>query len=97
MPEGDILPGAALHSHHDPGLVVLAIAVAIMASFVALDLAGRIRETRGGSRVGWGLAGAGALGGGIWSMHIIAMLARQLGSRANYGAATAEQQLVIAT
>ena len=45
MPEGDILSGAALHSHHDLGLVLPSIAVAIMASFVALELAGRIRET----------------------------------------------------
>ena len=96
MPEGDILPGAALHSHHDPGLVVLAIAVAIMASFVALDLAGRIRETRGGSRVGWWLAGAVALGGGIWSMHFIAMLAFQLGTSVTYDVATTVLSLVIA-
>jgi NO-binding membrane sensor protein with MHYT domain len=78
MPEGDLLSGGALHSHHDPGLVVLAIAVAILASFVALDLAGRIRETRAGSRIGWWLAGAVAMGGGIWSMHFIAMLAYNL-------------------
>ena len=59
---------------------MLAIAVAIMASFVALDLAGRVRETRGGSQVGWWLAGAVAMGGGIWSMHFIAMLAFELGT-----------------
>ncbi|MBA4100312.1 MAG: hypothetical protein C0484_26505 [Rhodospirillum sp.] len=85
-----------LHSHHDPGLVVLAIAVAIMASFVALDLAGRIRETRGGSRVGWWLAGAVAMGGGIWSMHFIAMLAFQLGTGVTYDVATTVLSLVIA-
>src|SRR4051794_13392800 len=64
MPEGNALPGGALHSHHDPGLVILAIAVA-MASFVALNLAGRIRETRGGPRVGGWFAGAMAMGGGV--------------------------------
>ena len=96
MPEGDILPGAALHSHHDPGLVVLAIAVAIMASFVALDLAGRVRETLGGLRVGWWLAGAVAMGGGIWSMHFIAMLAFQLGTGVTYDVATTVLSLVIA-
>jgi PAS domain S-box-containing protein len=96
MPEGDMPSGAALHSHHDLGLVVLAIAVAIMASFVALDLAGRIRETRGGSRVGWWLAGAVALGGGIWSMHFIAMLAFQLGTTVTYDVATTVLSLVIA-
>jgi PAS domain S-box-containing protein len=96
MPEGNMLPGAGLHSTHDPGLVVLAIVVAILASFVALDLAGRIRETRGGSRVGWWLAGAVAMGGGIWSMHFIAMLAFQLGPRVTYDVATTVLSLVIA-
>ncbi|MBW8855329.1 MAG: PAS domain-containing protein, partial [Bradyrhizobium sp.] len=85
-----------LHSHHDPGLVILAIAVAIIASFVALDLAGRIRETRGGPRVGWWLAGAVALGGGIWSMHFIAMLSFQLDRPATYHVATTVLSLVIA-
>lgn len=96
MPDGNMLPGAALHSYHDPGLVVLAIAVAIMASFVALDLAGRIGETRGGARVGWWLAGAVAMGGGIWSMHFIAMLAFQLGTRVTYDVATTVLSLAIA-
>ena len=96
MPEGDIPLGEMLHSHHDPGLVILAIAVAIMASFVALDLAGRIRETRGLPRVGWWLAGAVALGGGIWSMHFIAMLSFQLDMPATYHVTTTVLSLVIA-
>ncbi|HKP22785.1 MAG TPA: MHYT domain-containing protein, partial [Dongiaceae bacterium] len=97
MPEADILSGAAaLHSHHDPGLVVLAIAVAILASFVALDLAGRVRETRGRTQVGWWFAGAVALGGGIWSMHFIAMLAFELGTSVTYDLAITALSLVIA-
>ena len=95
MPDGT-MPGTALHIHHDPGLVVLSVAVAILASFVALDLAGRIRETRGGPRVGWWLAGAVALGGGIWSMHFIAMLAFQLGTNVTYDVATTVLSLAIA-
>jgi NO-binding membrane sensor protein with MHYT domain len=96
MPEGNILPGDALHSHHDPGLVVLAIAVAIMASFVALDLSGRLREAHGGAWVGWWLAGAVALGGGIWSMHFIAMLSFQLGTGITYDLAMTVLSLAIA-
>jgi PAS domain S-box-containing protein len=95
MPDGN-MPGTALHIHHDSGLVVLSVAVAIMASFVALDLAGRIRETRGGPRIGWWLAGAVALGGGIWSMHFIAMLAFQLGTNVTYDVATTVLSLAIA-
>ena len=96
MPEGDILPGAALHIHHDPGLVMLAIAVAIMASFVALDLAGRIRETRGRPQFGWWIAGAVAMGGGIWSMHFVAMLAFSLGTAVTYNVAATVLSMAIA-
>src|SRR5882724_6035087 len=71
--------GAVLHGHYDAWLVILSAAVAIMASFVALDLAGRIRETRGRPQIGWWIAGAVAMGGGIWSMHFVAMLAFSLG------------------
>lgn len=41
---------------------------------VALDLAGRVKAT-GKARAAWLAAAAIAMGGGIWSMHFIAMLA----------------------
>jgi PAS domain S-box-containing protein len=64
-----------LHSHHDPFLVALSITIAALASYTALDLAGRIRAATGRARLGWLAAAAVALGGGIWSMHFVAMLA----------------------
>src|SRR6202022_687024 len=53
----------------------LSILVASFASYVALDLGGRIRVSRGWVRLGWLTTAAVAMGGGIWSMHFIAMLA----------------------
>lgn len=64
-----------MNGAHDNFLVVLSILVAVFASFTALSLASRIRASRRlASRV-WLWAAAGALGGGIWSMHFVAMLA----------------------
>jgi PAS domain S-box-containing protein len=66
-------PGA-----HDGSLVIVSILVAMLASFAALDLAARIRASSGRLRYAWLGAAAFAMGGGIWSMHFIAMLAFRL-------------------
>ena len=50
----------------------------MLASYVALDLAGRVAAAGGRARAGWLLGGSAAMGGGIWSMHFIAMLAFRL-------------------
>ena len=56
-------------------LVVLSVLIAMFASYVALDLAGRVTAASGWTRAVWLLGGAGAMGTGIWSMHYIGMLA----------------------
>jgi PAS domain S-box-containing protein len=63
---------------HDGSLVVVSILVAVLASFAALDLATRIRASSGRLRYAWLGAAAFAMGGGIWSMHFVAMLAFSL-------------------
>src|SRR5258708_20400923 len=60
---------------YDPYLVALSFAVACLASYTALDLGGRIRVSRGWARLAWLVTAAIAMGGGIWSMAFIAMLA----------------------
>jgi PAS domain S-box-containing protein len=60
---------------HDPLLVALSILIATVASYTALDLAGRTRTAQGWASHVWLAAAAFAMGGGIWSMHFIAMLA----------------------
>lgn len=60
---------------HDHLLVILSIGVAILASFTALSLASRIRASQGRAQSIWLGAAALSLGGGIWSMHFVAMLA----------------------
>jgi NO-binding membrane sensor protein with MHYT domain/signal transduction histidine kinase len=56
-------------------LVALSVLIAIVASYAALDLAGRVTASGGWTRAAWLLGGAGAMGTGIWSMHYIGMLA----------------------
>ena len=60
---------------HDSALVLLSILIAIAASYTALDLAGRVRASFGWVRHAWLATAALAMGGGIWAMHFVAMLA----------------------
>jgi hypothetical protein len=57
---------------YNRGLVLLSVAIAILASFAALDLAERVTAASGCARWLWLADGAGAMGFGIWSMHYIA-------------------------
>ena len=65
-------------SHYDTRLVALSVIIALIASYAALDLAGRVAAARRGARVVWLAGGATAMGLGIWSMHYIGMLAFHL-------------------
>ena len=70
-----------MHHHaalHDPVLVALSILIAALASYTALDLATRMRAASGRARRAWLAAAAIAMGGGIWSMHFVGMLAFSL-------------------
>jgi two-component system, sensor histidine kinase and response regulator len=63
---------------YDHRLVAVSIAVAIFASYAALDLAGRVTANRGKARLAWLSGGAFAMGSGIWAMHYTGMLAFRL-------------------
>jgi len=60
---------------HNGVLVTIAFAIAVLASYTVLDMAGRVSVSRGLSRIRWLAGGAIAMGTGIWSMHFTAMLA----------------------
>jgi PAS domain S-box-containing protein len=63
---------------YDSRLVILSVLVAILASYTALDLSGRVSAAGRRARAGWLAAGSLAMGVGIWSMHFIGMLAFRL-------------------
>src|SRR5438067_12525061 len=72
-------PTTAHSGAYAVGLVALSIVVATLAAFVALSISGRIVASNSrGARWAWASAGALAMGGGIWSMHFIGMLAFSL-------------------
>ncbi|HUB47948.1 MAG TPA: MHYT domain-containing protein [Acetobacteraceae bacterium] len=69
----------AYPSTYDLRLVTISVAIAILAAFVALSISGRIvAATTQWARSAWASAGAISMGGGIWSMHFVGMLAFSL-------------------
>ncbi len=70
---------AAFAGHYNTALVVLSFVIAILASFGALSLSGRIAASQNRrARFAWVAAGAASMGLGIWAMHFIGMLAFSL-------------------
>jgi PAS domain S-box-containing protein len=60
---------------YDPALVGLSLVIAVVGAYTALDLASRMTASSGNLATVWLLAAAVAMGGGIWSMHFVGMLA----------------------
>jgi NO-binding membrane sensor protein with MHYT domain/two-component sensor histidine kinase len=81
---------------HDPYLVALSILVASFASYTALDLSGHVGATRGFARRVWLVAAAITMGGGIWSMHFVAMLAFIMPTPMSYDIGLTALSLVVA-
>jgi len=75
----NIDPSQALPETYNYGLVLLSYLVAVLGSYAFLQFATRIAELRdAGLRYSWLVIGAIAMGGGIWAMHFIGMLAHIL-------------------
>ncbi|WP_251977533.1 EAL domain-containing protein [Salinicola avicenniae] len=67
-------------------LVALSYLVATLASFTALELTRRLRQTLGASmRRFWLCCGSCAMGLGVWSMHFVGMLAWNPAAGIDYG------------
>ncbi|PWE39654.1 histidine kinase [Pseudomonas prosekii] len=81
---------------YSPTLVVISLCVAILASYTALDLTGRIATTKGRAVHLWTAGGAVAMGIGVWSMHFIGMLAFNLPIDLGYDFALTALSLTIA-
>ena len=84
------------HTGYDPALVVLSVAIAVFASYVALDLGARIERAARTPRWAWVAGAALALGIGIWSMHFVGMLAFEAGMPVSYDLPLTALSLAIA-
>ena len=69
---------AYLPSSYDPWVVVASVLIASFASYVALDLAKRVRTHDRGVALSWWVGGSIVMGTGIWCMHFVGMLAFSL-------------------
>jgi NO-binding membrane sensor protein with MHYT domain len=81
---------------HDEPLVFLSFAVALLASYTALDMGTRFSGASGKARKLWLGGSSVVLGGGIWSMHFIAMLAFNVGVPVGYDFDLTALSLIIA-
>jgi PAS domain S-box-containing protein len=80
-------PTALLLANYQPWLVVLSLVVASLTSALGLQLAGMARTVGTGRlRQLTLLSGSLAMGGGIWAMHFIGMLAFNLCTRVTFDA-----------
>ena len=87
---------AAVTTHVDLGLVVLSVAVAVVASYAALDLTRRSSDASGWQRRSWIAGGGVTMGAGIWSMHFIGMLAERMNMPVSYNDALVALSLLVA-
>ena len=69
---------------HDPFLVALSVAIAILGGYTGFALAARVRGAAGVSRRVLLAGAAGFLAVGIWTMHFVGMLAAPIPSDAVY-------------
>jgi diguanylate cyclase (GGDEF)-like protein len=85
-----------LTGSYSSSLVLISLCVAILASYTALDLTGRIATAKGRAACLWMGGGALAMGIGVWSMHFIGMLAFRLPIDLGYDLALTAFSLLIA-
>jgi signal transduction histidine kinase len=83
-------------AQYDMVLVAISLAIAVLASYVALDFTERLRRASGRGRGLWWLGGAVAMGVGIWSMHFVGMLALQLPVTMHYDVLLVALSVVVA-
>ena len=86
-----------MHLHAVSVFDGLSFLVAVFAAWTALDLFQQVRSHQGGARLAWLATAAAAMGGGIWSMHFIAMLGFDPGSPVRYDLTLTVVSFLLAT
>ncbi len=81
---------------YDPTVVALSVLIAVFASYTALELAARVSRAAARPRALWTLGAAVAMGGGIWSMHFVGMLAFEAPVPVSYAVAPTVLSLAVA-
>ena len=81
---------------YDPYLVALSILIATLGGYIALELGDRVATATAHGRRAWLAAAALAMGGGIWSMHFVGMLALRTPVPISYEASRTALSLLVA-
>ncbi len=89
-------PEHEIARYYDLSLVVLSYLVALLASYTALDMSERLRKADRRGRWIWLAGSATVLGGGIWSMHFVAMLSFHVDRPVDYSVGRTLLSLLIA-
>lgn len=77
---------AQYRSSYDTRMVIVSILIAIVAATSSFEMVGRLARNDGEQRRFWLFIGSVILGGGVWAMHFIGMLAFRLDSEITYDA-----------
>jgi len=85
-----------LVTSYDSFTVIVSILVAMLASFTALDMAGRVASSTGKVALVWLFGGGFAMGVGIWAMHFIGMLSMSLDMVMSYDPTLTVTSMVVA-
>jgi len=87
-----------MHGHYFHWLISIAVTIAMVASYAALNLATRLQQgVSGRSERLWHAGGSVVLGTGLWSMHFIALLAFTSEHALTYNASVGALSLAMAT
>ena len=81
---------------HDWRLVVLAAAICLLSSIVAISLFHRAQATRGRVQVVWLALDTATVSSGIWATHFVAMLAYDPGFGFSYDVFLTVLSLILA-
>src|SRR5436190_1054286 len=77
--------GSGVVGHYRMDFLALSWVIALVTSYVALDLGGRVGTASGLSRRLWLISGATMMGIGIWAMHLVGILALVMPVPVSYG------------
>ncbi|WLV24035.1 EAL domain-containing protein [Aciduricibacillus chroicocephali] len=70
-----------MQGSYNPYIVALSIIIAVLASYSALIIVGKVSYSEGKARIFWLAAGSVVMGSGVWSMHFVGMLSFQMGMK----------------
>lgn len=81
--------------HYNIWIVLLSYGLAAAAAYSALNLISQVSHSAGRVRRLWLLSGACVLGGGIWAMHFVGIMASRLPFKVSYHPVMAAVSLLI--